>query len=293
MTNTRGKEVKDNTNCFFVSDLHGKLDRYEKLFEQIRKEKPEIVFFGGDLYPSFKLLLNSKIDFFEDIFVKYFEDLYSDMGDDYPEFFIILGNDDPKSEEVRFQDKKFNKLWNYIHNRKNNFKGYEIYGYANIPPSPFIYKDWELYDVSRYVDPGSIHPTEGKRSVDPQRDIEYATIKKDLEKLFSDINPNKTIVLFHSPPFKSNLDRADLEGKYIDHVPMDVHVGSIAIKEFIENKQPLLTMHGHIHESSRLTGSWKQITGKTHSFNAAIDTNQLSIITFDIKMIKNAQQEIF
>jgi Icc-related predicted phosphoesterase len=79
---------------------------------------------------------------------------------------------------------------------------------------------------------------------------------------------------------------------FIDHVPLDVNVGSIAIKEFIEEKQPLLTLHGHIHESTRITGSWKHILGKTISFNASIDTNNLSIIIFDLKNPKNARQEI-
>jgi Icc-related predicted phosphoesterase len=34
---------------FFVSDLHGKKDRYEKLFNKIEAEKPASVFLGGDL----------------------------------------------------------------------------------------------------------------------------------------------------------------------------------------------------------------------------------------------------
>lgn len=42
------------------------------------------------------------------------------------------------------------------------------------------------------------------------------------------------------------------------YAPMDVHVGSIALRRFIEARQPLLTLHGHVHESARLTGSWHQ-----------------------------------
>ena len=37
--------------CFFVSDLHGKIDRYQKLFSFIKTEKPAAVFIGGDLFP--------------------------------------------------------------------------------------------------------------------------------------------------------------------------------------------------------------------------------------------------
>ena len=37
--------------CFFVSDLHGKIDRYTKLFEAVASEKPQAVLLGGDLLP--------------------------------------------------------------------------------------------------------------------------------------------------------------------------------------------------------------------------------------------------
>jgi Icc-related predicted phosphoesterase len=39
------------TRCFFISDLHGHIDRYEKLIAEIRCNPPELVFFGGDLLP--------------------------------------------------------------------------------------------------------------------------------------------------------------------------------------------------------------------------------------------------
>ncbi len=39
---------------FFVSDIHGNKNRYKILFERIIEEKPKVVFFGGDLYPSYK-----------------------------------------------------------------------------------------------------------------------------------------------------------------------------------------------------------------------------------------------
>ena len=38
--------------CFFVSDLHGRRDRYRKLFREIEAKPPAAVFLGGDLFPS-------------------------------------------------------------------------------------------------------------------------------------------------------------------------------------------------------------------------------------------------
>jgi hypothetical protein len=45
---------------------------------------------------------------------------------------------------------------------------------------------------------------------------------------------------------------------WFDHVPLDVHVGSVAVRRFIEDRRPLLTLHGHIPESALLTGSWRE-----------------------------------
>jgi Icc-related predicted phosphoesterase len=278
--------------AFFVSDLHGKRDRYLKLFDRIISYKPHAVFFGGDLFPSFKEMLKEENNFFENFFVHNFENLKQVLKDEYSQVFIILGNDDPKIEEIKFKDTKYSEYWNYINNSKAFFDDFEIYGYSYIPPTPFINKDWELYDVSRYIDPGCIHPIEGKRSVDPERDIEFSTIKKDIEVLICGFNPQKSIFLFHSPPYQTNLDRAALDDMYFDYVPLDVNIGSIAIKEFIEESQPYLTLHGHVHESTRITGNWMQITGNTVSFNAAIDSDKLSIIIFDLNNPKNGRQEI-
>ena len=274
--------------CFFVSDIHGKIDRYEKLFNEIEKKRPDIVFLGGDLLPSivaFKELsdIQSK-DFVNEYLIKKFLALKANIGDDYPEVYLIMGNDDPRSEEISFLEAENLGIWSYIHNRKVNYKEYQIYGYAYIPPSPFLLKDWERFDVSRFVDVGCVSPIEGYRTY-PVSDHEkkYSTIKKDLEKLTTEKDLSNSIFLFHAPPYQSQLDRAALDGQMVDHTPVDVHVGSIAIKRFIETKQPFITLHGHIHESSGITGSWKQKIKKTYLFSAAFDKSELAIIKFDLE----------
>ena len=86
----------------------------------------------------------------------------------------------------------------------------------------------------------------------------------------------------HSPPYGSILDRAALDGQFVDHVPLDVHMGSIAIQRFIAERQPHVTLHGHVHESATLTGHWKQQFGRTWSFNAAHDGEALAPIRFHL-----------
>ena len=264
-------------SVFFVSDLHGHQDRYNKLISEIMKDEPAALFIGGDIMPHFSRYTGS-VDFSTDFLIPLFRKTKKEMQERYPEVFIIMGNDDLRNEEEHLFSGEKEGLWQYIHNRKTSFRGFQIYGYACIPPSPFRLKDWEKYDVSRYVDPGCIPPTEGFRTIDTGEDIEFSTIWNDLAILAGDDDVSQAIFLFHCPPYKTNLDRAALDGMMVDHVPLDIHIGSIAIKRFIEERKPLITLHGHVHESSRITGSWSEKIGDTWAFNAAIDQKGLSVI---------------
>ena len=272
--------------CFFATDLHGKVERYNKLFSQILSEEPEAVFLGGDLLPSglFALTSNETVvdDFIKDSLVLEFFKLKKNMGSTYPRIFLILGNDDSKINEIDFIDGQRLGVWEYIHNKKIEFEDFNVYGYSYVPPTPFQLKDWEKYDVSRFVDPGCVSPEVGWHSFDvPKHELKYSTIEKDLGTLVGENKLTNTIFLFHTPPYKTNLDRAALDGKMVDHVPLDVHVGSIAVKRFIENTQPAITLHGHVHESARITGTWKDKIGKTHLFTAAHDGPELALIRFN------------
>jgi Icc-related predicted phosphoesterase len=274
----------------FVTDLHGKISRYEKLFSLIKNEKPDVVFMGGDILPHAMKGSPRYDDFLDDYFIPEFLKLKDRMGDRYPEIFLILGNDDPAIEEHKIIEAEEQGILTYINEKKVTLGEFSVYGYCFVPPTPFQLKDWEKYDVSRYVDPGCMHPDEGYRSVEPSKNIVYETIQKDLENLIADEDLSKAVFLFHSPPYDTYLDCAALDGQMIDHVPLDVHVGSIAIKRFIEERQPLLTLHGHIHESTRLTGNWKQQIGKTVAMNGAHDGGQLCAVMLDLENPEDARR---
>ena len=285
------------TLCFIVSDLHGNVNRYHKLFTAIQSEVPQMVFLGGDLLPGGLNLAKSpeaeQQDFVKDYLIKNFLDLYKKMGNLYPGVFVILGNDDIRLEESVFQQAEKYGIWEYMHKRKGKCADYDIYGYSYIPPTPFLLKDWERYDVSRYVDPGSIAPEEGWFTTPvPEHELKFITIEDDLNKLVGSRNLSKSIFLFHAPPYKTNLDRAALDGRKIDHVSLDVHVGSIAIKRFIEKQQPLVTLHGHIHESAKITGSWQERIGNTYAFSAAHNGQELALVRFDLENLENASRKL-
>jgi Icc-related predicted phosphoesterase len=277
--------------CFFVSDLHGRVELYEKLLAAVRKERPRVVLLGGDLLPFDRHWSGG--EFVTTRMIPLFEGLRADLGEDSPLVLLIFGNDDPRERESRIYDGERRALWQYLHQRSVSVGRFSIFGYACVPPTPFLLKDWERYDVSRYVDPGCVSPEEGHRTVEVQIDeIRTRTIADDLARLAGDDEIADAVFLFHSPPYQTRLDRAALDGRKVDGVPLDPHVGSVAIRRFIEQRQPLLSLHGHIHESATLTGSWRDRIGRTHMFNAAHDGPELSLVRFDLENLKDATREL-
>jgi Icc-related predicted phosphoesterase len=285
------------TQCLFASDLHGRIDRYEKLFAAIEERCPSAVFLGGDLFPFPFAALDTRevvpADFARDYLAVRFEELRRRAEERYPNVFVILGNDDPRADEAAIIEGDAKGLWRYCHEGKCDFGSYVVFGYAYVPPTPFQLKDWERYDVSRYVPPGGVSPEQGRRSVGVDvRATRNATIKDDLERLTHEAPMEHAVLLFHTPPHETRLDRAASDGKAVDHVPLDLHVGSIAVRRFIEARQPLLTLHGHIHESARLTGAWRDRIGRTYAFSGAHDGPELALVSFELTDLDSATREL-
>jgi len=233
------------------------------------------------------------VDFIDDVLISGFASLKKKMGEKYPRVFLILGNEDLKAEEPRVESWGEMGLGEYIHNRVASLDEFRVFGYSYVPPTPFRLKDWERYDVSRYVDPGCTHPSEGIHSVEiDERELKYSTIEQDLRILTGSYDVSKGILLIHTPPYQTSLDRAGLDGKMVDHVPLNVHVGSIAVRRFIEEHQPYLTLHGHVHESCSIMGTWRDKIGKTPMFTAAHDGPELAVVRFDLEDPDSASREL-
>jgi uncharacterized protein len=271
---------------FFVSDLHGETARYEALFAAIRQRRPAAVLFGGDLLPAAALMMASgnplHRDFIHGFLEPRLQRLRTDLGKDYPRVLVILGNDDARIEEASVLHVATTGVWDYVHDRRVEVDGVPVYGYAHVPPTPFQLKDWERYDVSRFVDPGCVPPTGGTRSIPvPQHVLEWSTIADDLADLTRDDDLRDAVMLMHTPPYQTHLDRAALDGMMVDHAPLDVHVGSIAVQRFIRRRQPRVTLHGHVHESARLTGHWMDHIDDTVCLSAAHDGPELALVVLD------------
>lgn len=100
--------------------------------------------------------------------------------------------------------------------------------------------------------------------------------------------PQDAIFNLHVPPYDSGLDTAsllddDLRPILRGGAPVDAPVGSHAVREVIEEFQPLIALHGHIHESRAaarigrtlcLNSGSEYNTGRLHGVVVTLDDDR-------------------
>ncbi|HEX7278931.1 MAG TPA: hypothetical protein VF255_04820 [Solirubrobacterales bacterium] len=104
------------------------------------------------------------------------------------------------------------------------------------------------------------------------RELDEDEIYSRLRRLVDQLEePRRAILNVHVPPYESSLDTAyevDEDLRYVmkGGRPHEVPTGSTAVRQIIEETQPLLSLHGHIHESKGVT-----TIGRTVAINPGSD----------------------
>lgn len=100
--------------------------------------------------------------------------------------------------------------------------------------------------------------SEGHANITPfgcPRDISEETLRERIDDLAAQVQNMETCIFnLHCPPYDTPIDKApeldeDLRPQIGMHGVEMESVGSVAVREAIEKHQPLLGLHGHIHES--------------------------------------------
>jgi Icc-related predicted phosphoesterase len=139
--------------------------------------------------------------------------------------YFMAGNDDLASIDTAIAEYK--SIRNPDMNHSEIEGGYEVVGLSNANMTP-----WRC-----------------------ARDVEEDVLEQKLDTLAGMIqHPERTIAILHVPPFGSGLDTCPELDKNLKIITQGGQVvmksaGSTAVKAFIEKVQPMLTLHGHIHES--------------------------------------------
>lgn len=286
----------------YTADIHGNETQYKKLVDYAIKIFADTIIIGGDIAPK-RRLADNYIEFQRQFFEHRLPKLLYPLKEKLPDskLFLMMGNDDCKANSDMLEKYSPN-LYQLIHGKRISLtKEFDIIGYSYVPITPFGIKDWEKFDLSNV-------PLDFREEYENRKRTNYRlngfkstksgweefqfinnmekqdSIQKDLsDKLFQK-KPNKTVYVIHTPPNQTSLDQVLTKN----------HVGSIAVKLFVKNYQPYLTLHGHIHETVDVSGNFKDNIGKTLCLTSGNHDagTKLAVLVFDLYSPKDTDRII-
>ena len=277
----------------YTSDLHGEIHLYQELLALSFSSSPEVIILGGDLLPSLPpnkqyddMIPNQKA-FIDQFLFSFFKRILEVTP--VQQIFLISGNWDLVYPHIfKKPSEKIVDLNQRCYQLKNRC---ELIGYPFVPPTPFRPKDYEKMDDLEAGWPPQKNPSYIRSFGQPDQLIpidpylylrERETIQEDLNRLPRPLDQKRAIYIMHSPPL----------GTHLDLIQGGESAGSRSIRTFIEKNHPLLTLHGHIHESPRLSGTYFDQIGGTLSVNPGQfiwmnrDVFKLHAVTFEMEKIE-------
>jgi len=238
----------------YVTDLHGHVMKYEKALEVAKEHNVHMIINGGDFNSSTGNLFETQDCFINDFLDEYFQRL----GKIY--YILCPGNDDLGCYDELAEDicNKYDNV-SYLKRGALYESGYFFINFDLVPDYMFGLKDRvrreEKDNALMYTSQGLISTPDKKYKKIWNWHAEcqkIPSIDEELQKLAKVINYKKAIFISHCPP----------AGVGLDLVP-NGYGGSKAIAEYILNKQPLLSLHGHFHESPNISNKIHNYINKT------------------------------
>ena len=253
----------------YVTDLHGIEWKYDRLFQVVVNSDVNALVNGGDMLPKGRDPA-CQGHFIDD----FLEGHFKKFNDACIHYLCCLGNDDLRRFEPMFQS--ICDKYHHVHSiaqRRIELGGFEFIGMNWVVDYPFRLKDRCRMDTEDYVfqeqyGSGLLSTDSGWMELEDW--FAYAktlpTIEEELSRLVQPNDMSRTIYSTHMPPFDMGLDQC----------AHGLKVGSRAVYEFLESRQPRLSLHGHIHESPACSEKWWGKIGKT----VCIQPGQLEALSY-------------
>jgi hypothetical protein len=307
---------------FFVTDLHGSEICWKKFLNAGPFYKADVVILGGDvtgkaMVPivqrsngSWEASLQDHLEAFEtDDEIAEFEKRVMNRGY-YPirvsqEEYVAMQEDEDLVDK-RFKEVMLDGTERWIAMAEDKLAGSGIRVIA-CPANDDMFEIDDLLTHAHVVETGDEeHPIEldgfmmvsmGWTNPTPWhtfREAEEPEIATRIQRALANAsNPETTIFNFHAPPYGSKLDNAPALNEDLTYKSGGQAlrpVGSTSVREAIESFQPMLGLHGHIHESkgaARLGSTLSLNPGSSYEEGIL----QAAVVTIDQKKrkVKNYQ----
>lgn len=269
----------------YATDLHGVARRYELLIEVACAEHAQAIVNGGDMLPTHGDWMRLQPKFLDHEFRVHL----AQCAEAGIHFIGMLGNDD-----LRILDSQFDEIIaadERFHNAAKEpaqVNGYEFIGFNLVADYPFRLKDRCRKDSRDFLLPvqrgqAMFSGTNGPVSIEnwEQCVSTLPTIQEELARLPQPHDPRKVILICHMPP----------SGLGLDVCFDDRQVGSPAVRDYIAARKPLLALHGHIHESPRMTGTWMDRIGDSVCVQPGQEHEMLVYVVIDLDTMEIDRRE--
>lgn len=263
----------------YVTDLHGNRRKYERTLALAAEVNARLVINGGDMFPHGRLHEDQERflrEFLDPHFAR-----YQAAGIRY---FGFPANDDLRVHDALFADlcSRYPLVEN-LAGRKVAAGPFEFLGFNLVTDFPFRLKDRARMDTPDFVLPqqfgsGILSLPGGWEEIPDWESYARTlpTIEEELARLPAPDDPGRAVYVIHGPP----------AGVGLDVVRRGHPVGSSATARFIERVQPLLTLHGHIHESPEESGVWKNRLGNTVCIQPGQSAEGLTVVVGNLEEMR-------
>lgn len=260
----------------FVTDLHGNRQKFERTLAFAREAGAGLIVNGGDMLP------HGRMHEEQARFIREFLDPHIERCADAGIRYLFL----PANDDLRVHDPLLDEicrrhpLAQNIAGRCVRIQGYDFIGFNLVTDFPFRLKDRARRDAADFVFPpqlgtGLLSEPGGWEEIPdwPAYARSLPTIEEELAALPAPEDAGRAVFVIHGPP----------AGLGLDVVRGGAQVGSGATRRFLEKVQPLLALHGHIHESPEESGVWKSAVGRTVCIQPGQSASGLTVVTGDLR----------
>jgi Icc-related predicted phosphoesterase len=271
-----------------TQDLHQNIKKWDDLTRTAKRLKPDVITIAGDIFPKYDGF-PAQLEWIDEFF-NYCEKLSKTCK----KLFLTLGNDD-HTNLIPILEENSGSTYIHLHNRSCEFEGITFCGMPWITDHPFGYKgfcrkefdnDYGI-DERHFTHPGEILSSGHYVRIPDYKawlDAQPLSIYDQLLNVASPIHKKMatSIWLIHNPP----------RGCGLSTITSGKDVGSSAVRFFIEEHAPAITLHGHIHESPYYSNNWYANIGKTVAINPGQIELPLHYVMLDIEIIGNRRKKI-